>query len=102
MRQGEVRKVRIFDACEVDYGTANVSMEAGDTIQWVSACESGFTIHFESSPFKDVGDYHVRAGGEGVNSGPLKTGTPYASYHYSIQSDSDPSQSADPDVDVRK
>lgn len=93
-------RVNIYDECDVDCEVVNVSTTAGDEVEWHSTGDA-FVIKFEegSSPFLRT-QYEVPAGGC-VSSGPVKEGTPYATYHYTIQSRANLAMSADPDVNVK-
>ncbi|HEX3355077.1 MAG TPA: hypothetical protein VHS34_19815 [Terriglobales bacterium] len=99
MRPAERRKVRIYDACDVDYEVVNLSTESRDEVEWHSTGPA-FSIEFDSSPFAED-CFEVPAGGC-VSSGPVVKDTPYARFHYRIQNRADLAMSADPDVDVRK
>jgi hypothetical protein len=99
-REPALVRVNIYSECDVDCEVVNVSVDAGDEVQWNSTGDA-FAIKFEegSSPFK-LGYFEVPAGGC-VSSGPVKQGTPYATYHYTIQSRVNLAMSADPDVNVK-
>jgi len=99
MVQGTKLPVRIYEKCDVDYEVVNIRVSEGEQVEWRSTGQA-FSIDFESSPFQDD-HFDVPAGGC-IGSGPVKTGTPYACYHYTIQSRTDPSMKADPDVNIKK
>jgi hypothetical protein len=99
MRQGAKLPVHIHDECEVDYEAVNVRVSAGEEVEWHSDGPA-FTIDFDSSPFQQD-HFEVPAGGC-VSSGQVKSGVPYASYHYTIRSKVDLAMSADPDVNIKK
>jgi hypothetical protein len=94
-------RVNIYDECDVDCEAVNVSKEAGDEVEWHSTGE-GFVVKFEegSSPFEQY-HFEVPAGGC-VGSGPVRPGTPCATFHYTIQSRVNLAMSADPDVNVKR
>jgi|SRR3954451_4973336 hypothetical protein len=94
-------RVNIYQECDVDCEVVNVSKDAGDEVEWHSTGD-GFLVKFEegSSPF-ELCQYEVPAGGC-VSSGPVKRDTPYATFHYTIQSRVNLAMSADPDVNVKR
>jgi hypothetical protein len=100
-REPALVRVNIFDECDVDCEAVNVSTVAGDEVEWRSTGDA-FVVKFEegSSPFEQC-QYEVPAGGC-VSSGPVKRGTPYATFHYTIQSRANLAMSADPDVNVKR
>ena len=102
-RPPEARLVQIYEDCEVDYGVVNVSRTAGDTVEWISTCNSTFSIDFDGSPFQQA-HFDVPAGGNCVSSGPLNSESraPYAEYRYKIKNLTHPEYKSDPGVDVRK
>jgi hypothetical protein len=102
MRPAANVQVNIYEECDVDCEGVNVSVEAKDQVQWCSAAGS-FVVEFEqgSSPFVNGYRFEVPEG-KCVTSGPLKSGIPYATYHYKIQSRANLAMSADPDVNVKK
>ena len=99
MGQGTKLPVRIYDKCDVDYEVVNIRASEGEQVEWHSTGPA-FTIDFDSSPFQ-ADHFDVPAGGC-IGSGPVKSGVPYASYHYTIRSKSDLAMSADPDVNIKK
>jgi hypothetical protein len=100
-REAASVRVHIYDECDVDCEVVNVSIEAGDQVEWHSTGD-GFLVKFEegSSPFTKC-EFEVPAG-SCVGSGPVKPGTPHAAFHYTIQSRVNLAMSADPDVNVRR
>ena len=99
MSQGAKLAVHIHDECDVDYEVVNVRVSAGEQVEWHSD-GSAFSIDFDSSPFEQ-NHFEVPAGGC-ISSGPVRDGTPYACYHYTISSKADLAMTADPDVNIKK
>jgi hypothetical protein len=99
MRDAAMLRVNIYDDASVDNEAVNVSAKMLDQIEWHSN-GAVFTITFESSPFAND-TYQVAAGGT-TCSGPIVRDTPYATFHYTIVNQSDPSKRADPDVNVKR
>jgi hypothetical protein len=99
MRDAAMLRVTIYNDGSVDNEAVNVSAGMLDQIEWHSNGPA-FTITFESSPFAND-TYQVSAGGT-TCSGPIVKKTPYATFHYMIESQSDPSVRADPDVNVKR
>ena len=93
-------RVHIYEECDVDCEVVNLSKYAGDQVEWHSTGD-GFLVKFEegSSPFTKC-EFEVPPEGC-VGSGPVKADTPYAVYHYTIQSRVNLAMSADPDVNVK-
>jgi plastocyanin len=100
-REPALVRVNIYDECDVDCEAVNLSIEAGDEVEWHSTGDA-FVVKFEegSSPFGKC-QFEVSAG-KSVKSGPVTPGTPYATFHYTIQSRVNLAMSADPDVNVKR
>lgn len=101
MRNPATVRVHIYDDCDVDSEVVNVSIAAGDQVEWHSTGDA-FVVEFEegSSPFEQR-KFEVPAGGR-VSSGPVMANSPLATFHYTIQSRVNLAMSADPDVNVKR
>ncbi len=99
MRDPATLRVHIYEDCDVDFESANVSKSLKDQIEWQSTGDA-FTIEFDSSPFERGRIFEVPAGGC-ISSGPVREDAAYATYHYVIRSRGGGQLATDPDVNIK-